>query len=249
MLQEAGPPPGALTHLAPVEDDVFWGRLLYDRWCLVVPLSERVELARFRQVAPVSGLAQDEIGVSGIGILDAARITPRSQPEESFIAVSFYARWIGSHPSTGKKRWIASDVSTHRILSDLSTFFAFMDPSKHRILASGDLNMFCGATGHTLSMPQRERTVWDRFAALGLEFLGPQAPNGRQAATLPTDVPADTKNVPTYYTVKQTPATATGQLDYAFASRGFHEKITVRALNGVHEWGSSDHCRLLIEIH
>ena len=146
LLQEAGPPPGALTHLAPVEDDVFWGRLLYDRWCLVVPLSEQVEVARFRQVAPVSGLAQDEIGVSGI---------------------------------------------------------AFMNPSKHRILASGDLNMSYGATGHTLSMPQRERTVWDRFAAMGLDFLGPQAPNGRQAATLPTDVPADTSHGHAFFVLVQ----------------------------------------------
>ena len=26
------------------------------------------------------------------------------------------------------------------------------------------------------------------------------------------------------------------QLDYAFASRGFHERVRIHALNGVHEW-------------
>ena len=63
-------------------------------------------------------------------------------------------------------------------------------------------------------------------------------------------MPEDTKNVPTFYSIphKQTPATARNQLDYVFASRGFHESVSVRAMNGVEEWGASDHCRLLIEV-
>ena len=44
------------------------------------------------------------------------------------------------------------------------------------------------------------------------------------------------------------PKTANTQMDYLFASRGFHKTIQTRALNAVGEWGSSDHCRLLIEI-
>ena len=60
--------------------------------------------------------------------------------------------------------------------------------------------------------------------------------------------PEDTRDVPTYHTNRQTPAQANRQLDYAFASGGFHETVTVRALNGVEEWGPSDHCRLLIEV-
>ena len=31
-----------------------------------------------------------------------------------------------------------------------------------------------------LTLPERERTVWDRMQAIGLEFLGPQAPHGRR---------------------------------------------------------------------
>ncbi len=38
------------------------------------------------------------------------------------------------------------------------------------------------------------------------------------------------------------------QLDYAFASRGFHEEVTVQAMNSPEQWGSSDHCRLWIEV-
>ncbi|MDE2807318.1 MAG: hypothetical protein OXN90_02770 [Gemmatimonadota bacterium] len=85
----------------------------------------------------------------------------------------------------------ASDISAHRFLSDLLAFIGHDDPSKRRILAAGDLNMIYGATGRTLSLPERQLTVWGRFEALGLEFLGPQAPNGRQASVASPDVPAE----------------------------------------------------------
>ena len=54
--------------------------------------------------------------------------------------------------------------------------------------------------------------------------------------------------MPTYYRPGTGPETAVNQLDYAFASRGFHEKVSVRAMNEIEEWGRSDHCRLVIEV-
>ena len=84
--------------------------------------------------------------------------------------------------------------------------------------------------------------------ALGLEFVGPRYPNGRQADPTPDFMKPDTTNVVTYYTVGHSAATANRQIDYAFASRGFHQGVKARALNGVEEWGASDHCRLLIEV-
>ena len=212
-------------------------------------LTDGVEIEWFRPVEPISELGMRNIGVSGIGTIAAARVIPRRRPREAFVTVSMYARWMKPHPTTSS-RWRvgASDVSAHRILSDLSTFVGHRDPSCHRILAAGDLNMFYGATGNDLSLLERERSVWTRFEALGLEFLGPQAPAGRQAKPAPPEVPADTRNVPTYVPKGQSVEAARHQLDYAFASRGFHEKVRVRALNRVEEWGSSDHCRLLIEV-
>lgn len=250
LLQEAGSPPGDLVDMIQIEDDVFWSRNLYDRWPLVVGLSDRVKVENFSQVPPISDLAEGAIGVSGIGTIAAAKVTPLSPPGETFIAVSMYARWMKPHPSTDSSwKTGASDVSAHRILSDLSAFIGHEDPKEHRIVAAGDLNMFHGATGNSLSLPERERTVWNRFDALGLKFLGPQAPNGRQANTTPPDVPPDTRNVPTHYHSRgESAAEATRQLDYAFASCGFHESVKVRALNEVEEWGSSDHCRILIEV-
>ena len=155
--------------------------------------------------------------------------------EEAFIAVSMYARWLKAHPST-KSSWSTgySDASAHRIISDLSVFIGHRDPATHRILAVGDLNMFYGATGGKLSLPERDRTVWKRMQVLGLEFLGPQAPHGSRAESAPTDVPSDTKNVPTYY-ARGGSAAAVNQLDYAFVSRGFHERVSVRAMNNVEE--------------
>ena len=111
--------------------------------------------------------------------------------------------------------------------------------------------MIFGATDdNRVARPARDRTVTDRMAALGMEFLGPRAPaGGRQASPTPPGLPRDTANVPTYYhAASETTETASLQLDYAFASRGFHERVTVRALNSGAEWGSSDHSRLLIEI-
>ncbi|MDE0344855.1 MAG: hypothetical protein OXI66_03590 [Boseongicola sp.] len=107
--------------------------------------------------------------------------------------------------------------------------------------------MFYGATGHSLSLPERELTVWRRFEALGMEFLGPLAPKGRSVAEQP-EVSCDSLNVPTHRTRQQSPAEANRQLDYVFASRGFHKEVTARALNGIDEWGPSDHCRLAIEV-
>ena len=225
------------------------GTALYDRWPMVVRLSDRVEVDWFKQVGPVDWTALDEIAVSGIGTIAAARITPRDGSTDPFVAVSMYGRWMAPHPSKDRPSWIYSDSSVHRIISDLSTFISSTDPSTHRILAAGDLNMIYGATDdNRLSLPARDRTVTDRMDALGMEFLGPQYPAGRRACPSPQGLPPDTRNVPTYYTTTQSPATAQNQLDYVFASRGFHESVEVRALNGVEEWGASDHCRLLINV-
>ncbi len=276
LLQEATPPPDDLVRLRdaalpPTEgaepldigpreawDSHSWnsdwwrGRgwsALYDRWPMVVRLSDRVDVQWFRQVGPAGWAEQDEIDVSGVGTMTAARVTPHDGSTESFVAVSMYARWMAPHPSKNKPSWIYSDGSAHRIISDLSAFIASTNPGTHRILAAGDLNMIYGAEDNNLlAVPARDSTVMDRMDALGMEFLGPQYPAGRRACPTPQGLPPDTRNVPTYHTVRQSPETAQNQLDYVFASRGFHESITVRAMNAVDEWGASDHCRLLIEI-
>ena len=101
---------------------------LYDRWPMVVKLSARVQVEWFKQVSPISLTAEDEIAVSGIGTIAAARITPLDMPP--FIAVSMYARWIRSHPSTNSK-WRAGypDGSAHRIIRTFRRLLATLIPA------------------------------------------------------------------------------------------------------------------------
>ncbi len=245
----AGTTPGAGFVETGDEEHWSWNRHLYDRWPMVVKLSDRVEVQWFRQTGPVANVSENEIAVSGIGTIAGAHITPL-HGGEPFLAFSMYARWLVPHPTTkGKQISIYPDASAHRIISDLSAFIGHVNPSTHRILAAGDLNTIYGATDdHPLAMPDRDRTIFDRMTALGLDMVGPRHPWGRRACPTPFGLPEDTKNVPTYHTTRQTPATAENQLDYVFASRGFHESVKVRALNEVDEWGPSDHCRILIDV-
>lgn len=249
LLQETCEPPSDLpAHVEPETGDLWtpWKREDYDRWPMVVKLSDRVEVERFNRVPPFTHPRPHEVSVSGIGTTAIARVTP--VVGEPFIAVSMYARWAMPQESVETTWGVGMpDMAAHRIISDLSMYIGSEDPSTHRILAAGDLNMWY-RTGEVAprSLAARERSVWDRMDALGMEFLGPQHPAGRKAS--PVEGASDTQNVVTYHTASQTPETARTQLDYAFASRGFHEGISVRALNGVAEWGSSDHCRLLIEL-
>jgi len=82
----------------------------------------------------------------------------------------------------------------------------------------------------------RYQSVFDRAETMRLTFVGPQAPNGRQAEPWPAELPPDSKNVPTFHHSQATPATAERQLDYVFASHWIADKVIVRALNSVEEW-------------
>ena len=116
------------------------------------------------------------------------------------------------------------------------------------MIVSGDLNILHGY-GELGSKywAERYQTVFDRMAAMGVPFIGPQVPEGgMQARPWPDELPIDSKNVPTFHTNRPTPETATRQLDFVFASESIKDRITVRALNHPDEWGPSDHCRIEI---
>ena len=229
------------------------------RWPKIAKLSNRVEVEWFKPVTPIGPRSEDTIRISDIQTIAAARVTP-TDGESPFIVASMYAASRFPHPSTYRRgpdrpENDHADASAHRILSDLSTFVADADRKLPRILAAGDLNIDYGADYGWRERSNRRlwfarcRTVWDRMEALGFEYMGPWHPNGRRADTVPAHAPSDTKNVPTFYAKNtKSPIHACNQLDHVFASRGFHESIGTRALNGVDEWGPSDHCRLLIEV-
>ena len=133
---------------------------------------------------------------------------------------------------------VAGRKEPWRELVKMGAFIGSVDPSTHRILAAGDLNMAYGTLDNSWeSLAVRERTVFDRMEALGLKYLGPQFPAGRRADPTPVHLPEDTRNVPTFFSNRSSPAAAYVQLDHVFASVGFHEHVHVRALNEVDEWG------------
>ena len=158
---------------------------------MVVKLSDRVGVQWFRQVlstTPQEG--DDEIAVSNVGIIAAAQVIPITGGEP-FIAVSMYVRWFRPHP-TVVRPYIYSGAAAHHIMSDLSAFIGDTNPGSHRILAAGDMNNIYGATeDNRLVWYERDRGVFDRMNALGLEFLGPQDPAGHLAEPPPQGVRED----------------------------------------------------------
>jgi hypothetical protein len=190
----------------------------------VVRLSDRVELTWIRR---------------HLAIMRAPGMAP-------IILVSMYARWERPHASTGSS-WIYADAAAHRLISDIAEFVG--SKHGHRIIAAGDLNIYRGY-GEIGAIYWRDRyqTVFDRMESMGLRFIGPQQPHGRSATDLPQYIPADIRNVPTFFTSKQTPASAIHQLDHVFASASLADHVQVRAMNGVEEWGLSDHSRVEVTV-
>lgn len=252
LLQEACSPPKDVTERiqaepaievnpGPWETMIVEGRPRYRT--AIVKLSDRVEV-EWIEAKPLAEAKARDLVVSWPGTLAAALVTPPSG--DPVIAVSMYAQWVRTS-IRASANYIVSDGSAHRLVSDVSTLVTKADG--HRILAAGDMNILRGHGEYgNPYWAVRYQTVFDRMAVMGLPCIGPEYPNGRQADPWPGELPRDSRNVPTYHSVRQRPETATRQLDYVFASQGLAKSLRVRALNAVEEWGPSDHCRIQIEL-
>jgi len=246
LLQEASPPPTDIAHEFDI-DPAPWrtdGAGLNRAWrTAVVRLSDRVSVQHL-EAKPIAEAHRGELAVSRPGTLAAAIVTPLTG--DPFVVASMYAPWEAPHRTTGSG-WIYADASAHRVISDLAVLIG--QQGGHRILAAGDLNILHGhGENGSHYWAGRYATVFSRMAALGLSFVGPQVPNGRTADPWPQELPLTSHNVPTYHASHQSPATATRQLDFVFASAGLAECMHVSALNDPDQWGPSDHCRVQIEV-
>lgn len=173
-----------------------------------------------------------------------ARVTETGR--EPIIVMSMYGQWKRPHASTGSS-WIYADASVHALISELSGFIG--SEKGHRIVAAGDLNCLFGYGEHgSTYWKKRYDTIFERMASLGLQYMGPQSPQGRQAEPWPEELPRESMNVPTYYHTSSSRAGASRQLDHVFVSESLAALTTVHALNGVDEWGPSDHCRVMVEV-
>jgi hypothetical protein len=247
LLQEASEPPPDVADSIEV-DSAPWetaGTGSTRNWrTAVVRLSNHVQVewlgARTIAEAERGGLA-----VSRPGTLSAARVTPGGG--EAVIVASLYGAWEKPHADTNSS-WIYADASVHRLISDLSALVGRQ--VGHRVIAAGDLNVLNGyGENGSPYWAARYATVFQRMIAIGLPFVGPQAPHGgRQADTWPNELPSRSLDVPTFHHSRQNPATASRQLDFVFASASLVDEIEVIALNEPDEWGPSDHCRLKITL-
>ena len=215
------------------------------RWrTAVAGLNEKAKIARII-ARPLFEVKDGDFGVTRVGTIAAAHVED-PHTSEIYTLVSMYSLWEKPHLSTGSS-WIYADASVHRLISDISTLVG--QEKGHRIIAAGDLNILYGYGEYgNRYWAARYKSIFDRFQNIGLEFVGPQYPNGRQADPWPSELPLESLNVPTYYTNHQNPETATRQLDFVFASANIADRVKVRAINSIDEWGGSDHCKILIDV-
>jgi exonuclease III len=241
LLQEALKPP----------QQPFWSSPpLRDDWCIyenpkefgaaVLGLTDRVQ-ANPLVARRLGDYGNEEMAISLPGTLAGAEVILPTG--EKLLVFSAYSRW----EKALDRKTIYADASAHRIISDISALVAIKKGQK--IIVAGDWNILYGY-GELGSAYWKARydSVFSRMEALGMPFIGPQHPEGIQADPWPSELPADSKNVPTFRKNRNNPTSAERQLDFVFASHELHSRMTVRALNASSEWGPSDHCRIMIEL-
>lgn len=246
LLQEASPPQTRPSNLAGTTPDQAesWRMAGYDEdLCAAV--------AWFRSRVRVEPLALQGAEGTEPGKLRSSRAGTFAAADlhldaEVITVVSMYGAW---EQRLRHDSGIFADASVHRVLSDLAPL-VYGAKNDRPMIVAGDLNIYRGygePTRHDY-WKARYDSVFSRFEAMGLPFVGPRRPDGRPADPRPELIPEGADNVPTYHTKQRGPGTAEHQLDFVFASRALHDRLKVRALNEPDEWGPSDHCRILIEL-
>jgi len=210
------------------------------RFCTaVVRTSDRVRLTSL-PVRPIEHAGEGELAVSRAGTIAAARLTV--DDGDPIVIVSVYCAW--ERPLDGGG-WIYADASAHRVVSDLCALVSTQ--RAHRVLVADDWNLLHRYGEHgSAYWGARYQTVFDRMEAIGFRYCGPQLSEADAALrSRPEEMPLGCRDVSTYRTARDDPATATRQLDFVFASGGIADRVRTRALDG-DEWGPSDHCRIEI---
>ena len=246
LLQEAPIPPAHWRGSSIPDPEEGWSTQgwkpgTWSRRTAIVSMSDRVTVEA-RSLTTVADLDSQAIPVSRPGTLTVADV---HVGDETITVASMYGGW---ERSADPRRLIYADAAAHRLLSDLASLIT--SERRHRLLVAGDLNILYGyGEAGSSYWAGRYASVFDRAESMGLRFVGPQSPHGRQADPWPPELPADSRNVPTYHTRAQGPSGATRQLDFVFASTSIAERVTTHAHNPPDDWGPSDHCRISIDVH
>ena len=259
FLQEAGQPPSGLDPSIKLGCQARWEpwKKRHYGWFIhvaaVARLSDRVELDWFKRVLPSKEPEYDEIPVSGMGTVAAARVRERDSDREPFFAVSMSTEWLTPHPSTGSK-W-GSAIRTPRPIGSFRTCPRSSGTKTHRLTASWRRATSTSSTARWTPTRTRSRPGTARSSSGCVRWASNSWGRGtrrdgalNQRRRVCCRTPRMSRLFIPVHTGEPPAKSAWNQLDYVFASKGFHESVIVRAMNGVDEWGPSDHCRLLIEI-
>lgn len=224
LLQEAGAPPADLDADVIPGPTERWESAGHEPrpWRTAVAAPRGGVTLRSYAVSAVHEAAPDVLGVSRPGTLTVADVVRDGRT--LLTVASVYGTWESAPAVEGL---IFSDASAHRLLSDLAQLVTSRDDRP--LVVAGDWNMLPGyAEDGDAYWTARAKSVFDRAAAMGLKFVGPDGPTFRDD--------------------QQTPATATRQLDHVFASEPIADRVQVAPLNSAEEWGPSDHCRVSITV-
>ena len=85
-----------------------------------------------------------------------------------------------------------------RVGLDYSDLSALVTSQRGLASVAGDLNILLGQGEQgSVYWQARYETVFTRMEAIGLPFVGPQHPHGEQCTPWPSELPKDSRNVPT----------------------------------------------------
>ena len=238
LLQEARRPEGEWSvsmQVEPPVDDT-------EAWTLPVPVAERrycsavagfdprIRLRERRPVplarAPYGAFAATHPGqfaVVDVELPDGSRIT----------VVSLYGIWERMADSGD----LYADATLHRAISDLAV--VFQERGADRILVGGDLNVWHGYRGE--GWPQRCNGVFERFAAYGLELIGPFRPDGMTRLDRCPCNGEDCRHVNTFRYQKKA-SNLPHQNDFLLATAALRSRLTAcYAVEDEAVWEHSDH--------
>ncbi len=240
LVQEAVPPPtpGWRVHPAKEQADAWRVSAHADRKrayaSAVVLLDDNLTMA---PVEPLP-LGEADYGAFAVSHPGQFAVSDVRLPDGAAVTfISLYGIWDKD------ERWLFSEPSLHRAISDLTIVLQARDRSN--VVLAGDLNIYWqwerAATGATWA--PRYNTVFDRLAAYGLTLAGPFGDSALDRCACGRG--PDCRHVRTF-AFNRNPDNKPYQLDFLFTSQALGP-APCRVLDGS-AWKHSDHLPVLAEV-
>ena len=181
-------------------------------------------------IVPLGSAVEGTLESSHLGQFTAIQIPFHGR---TLTLVSLYAIWRGEF----------ADATLHRAISDLTPLIT----RENEVLVVGDMNIFRGYTlGGGEATLKRYNAVFERFASLGLDVLGPYETGPLAGCPCKSD---DCRHVRTYRHLNHEDSHPL-QLDFAFGTKGVaNAMISCRVMDDERWWAASDHAPIEVTLH